>query len=308
MLAVNSADLWWNQLITDIITGPISMLCMCWFFTLSGFLLFRNLSYQNLGQKLRSRFWTLFVPYILWQIIYIVKSMLQGNSWTLNKMFAQIFLLRLWPPLGAFWYVYTIFLLALLSPVFLLLFKSEKIGWISSVALILLLYIFWSRLYIGNGKFHYTGNIKTFFPSYVIGAFFGHIDSNSTGLNKIKYAVGFLLVAVLLNGCINQLLFKMTVSVLPVLMLFLLPVPEWCKNRKLYRLTFLIYATHQSIISLSITRIRGLIFAVIPFVSVANILGRIFCILLIIAVNAGIHALMSRFAPRTLKLLTGGRC
>ena len=308
-LALNAADMRWNDIITAIVTGPAAALCMCWFFAITGFLLFRNLTFRNLGEKIKSRVLSLFVPYVLWQIIYIVKSLLQGNFWTFNEIFAQVFLLRIWPPLGAFWYIYTVFLLALLSPIFLLLFRNEKIGWFSSVLLIVLLYVFWSSIYIGNGKMHYTGNIKTFFPSYVIGAFFGHICGNSEDHDKLKYAVGFLLVGVLLDGMgIGDLLSKIAVSVLPVFILFLLPVPEWSKSRKLYRLNFLIYATHQSIISLSINRIRRLILAVVALVSVANILGRFLCILLIIAVNAGIHFVMSRLTPKTLKLLTGGRC
>ena len=307
-LAVNAADLWWNQLFTNVVTGPLCLLCMCWFFAITGFLLFRNLDFQTLGKKLNTRVKTLLIPYILWQIIYIIKSILQGNSWTIGEMFAQVFLLRLWPPLGVFWYVYTVFLFALLSPIFLLLFRSKKTAWFSAAVLIILLYVFWNKLYIGNGKYHYTGNIKSFFPAYLIGAFYGHIYDDSTIRQKLKYAVGFLLVAAFLDGLIRKILYNMTLSVLPMLILFLLPVPEWSKNRKLYRFNFLIYATHTSIISLSIDRIRSLIISVIPYASISNILGRILCILLIIAVNAAIHAIMSRFAPRTLRFLTGGRC
>ena len=306
--AVNSSDLWWNQFFTSLITGPLCLLCMSWFFAITGFLLFRNLSFQTLGGKLKSRVQTLLIPYLLWQVIFIIKSILQGNSWTLKEMFAQTFLLRLWPPLGVFWYIYTVFLFALLSPILLVLFRNRKIAWLSVVVLIVLLYVYWDQLYIGNGKRHYTGNIKSFFPAYLIGAFYGHIYDDSTVRQKLKYSVGFLLVAAVFNGVVKQLLYHMTVSVLPTLILFLLPVPEWSKNRKLYRLNFLIYATHPSIISVSINPIRTLVLTVIPFISAANILGRILCILLIIAVNAVIHAVMNKFAPGTLKLLTGGRC
>ncbi len=307
-LAVNSSDIWWNQLFNDIFTGPLCLLCMCWFFAITGFLLFRNLSFHTLGRKLKSRVQTLLIPYLLWQIIFIIKSILQGNSWTVGEMFAQTFLLRLWPPLGVFWYVYTVFLFALLSPIFLLLFHDKKTAWLSVAILIVLLYVFWDQLYIGNGKYHYTGNIKSFFPAYLIGSFYGHIHNDSSVHQKLKYTVGFLLVAAFLDGIVEKLMFNMTLSVLPMFMLFLLPVPEWSKNRKLYCLNFLIYATHPSIISLSINPIRTFVMHIIPYASAANILGRILCMLLIIAVNAAIHAVMNRFAPRTLRLLTGGRC
>ena len=306
-LAVNAADLWLNNFLTAIVTHRLSVLCMSWFFAITGFLLFRNLSFQNLGAKLKTRVQTLLIPYILWQIIYILKSIFQGNHWTLSEMFAQTFLLRIWPPLGAFWYVYAVFLLALLSPLFLPLFRNERIGWISTIFLIILLYVFWSHIWIGNGKSHYTGNIKAFFPSYLIGAFYGSIYEEAGNRKKLRYLAYFLLIGVLFDGNISDFFVNVTIAVLPMLMLFLLPVPEWAKNRKLYRFSFLIYATHQSLISISIGRIRSLLYLLVPSAAFSNFFGRLLCILFIIAVNYGIYSVMHRFAPKTLGILTGGR-
>lgn len=305
---INAFDLWLNELNFNVIWGELTQLCMSWFFGITGFLLFRNLRFQNLGSKLLSRVKTLLVPYTLWCLLYVVKSIFQGNSWTLRQVFEQTFLLRVWPPLPSFWYIYAVFLFSLLSPVFLVLFRNEKTGWVSSAAMIVLLYVFWAKIHIGNGYPHYTGNIKSFFPAYVVGAFYGHIYDNSTIQSKLKYMAAFLVVGVLLTPAVDNLLSHMAIAILPMFILFVVPVPECMKNRKQYRLNFLIYATHQAIISLTNARIRNVLLSLIPYVSIANILGRILCILVIIAVNIVIHALMTRFTPKTLKLLTGGRC
>ena len=307
-LAVNAADLWWNQLITNIITGHLAMLCMSWFFGITAFLLFRNLSFQNMGTKLLTRVKTLLVPYLLWQVIYIIKAFFQGNPWTFKRIITHVFLLRTWPPLPSFWYVYAVFLLSLLSPIFLFLFRNRKIAWFTISAMIVLLYAFWYSIDIHNGKTNYTGNIKSFFPAYLIGAFYGHIYDEHTFQDHIKYIVGFVLVGVFLGYMVDNLLGKMVIAVLPMLILFFLPVPQWARGQKLFRLNFLIYATHQAVISLSIDRIRHMIIAIVPYVAIANILGRILCILTIILVNVVIHAFMTRFMPKTLNLLTGGRC
>ena len=100
----------------------------------------------------------------------------------------------------------------------------------------------------------------------------------------------------------------MAIAALPMLILFLLPVPERWKNKTAYRCTFLILATHQSLISLFMGPIRQILYSLFPSAAVSNLVGRILCILLIIAVNMGIRAVMSRFTPRTLNVLTGGRC
>lgn len=305
---VSAFDTWLDQLSTNMIWGHFSILCMSWFFGITAFLLFRNLSFRNLGSKLLSRVKTLLVPYILWCLIYVAKSILQGESWTLRMVFEQMFLLRIWPPLPSFWYIYAVFLLSLLSPLFLILFHNKKIGCLSTAALIILLYVFYADLHIGNGYPHYTGNIKSFFPAYIVGAYYGHIYNDETIHQDMKFLVAFLIVGCLFSTAVKDLLPNMAVAVLPMLILFLLPMPEWLKSRKLYRVSFLIYATHQGIIGLTNLRIRTFLLSVIPYVSIANILGRILCILVIIAVNIGIHALMTRFTPKTLKLLTGGRC
>ena len=308
-LAVSALDLQLNTAIDNFVIGVPSLLCMSWFFGLTGFLLFRNLSFQNLGSKMKTRVQTLLVPYLLWQIIYIIKSILQGNSWTAADMFGQVFLLRIWPPLGAFWYVYTVFLFAVLfSPILLLLFQNKKIGWFSVLALILLLYIFWNYLYVGNGRYHYTGNIKMHFPAYVIGCYCGSLYREDNGNQILARVVGFLLAGALLDGLIEDLLMNMAIATLPMLILFVLPVPEKLKNRTVYRCTFLILATHQSLISLFMGPIRDTLYSLIPSAAVSNLGGRILCILLIVGVNMGIRAVMSRYTPRTLKLLTGGRC
>ena len=308
-LAVSTLDLKLNTAIDSFITGVPCILCMSWFFALTGFLLFHNLSFQNMGSKMKTRVRTLLVPYLLWQVIYIIKSVLQGNSWTAPDIFGQIFLLRIWPPLGAFWYIYTVFLFALiLSPILLLLFKNKKVGWFSVLSLIILLYIFWEYVHIGNGRYHYTGNIKMHFPAYVIGAYCGNLYREDHREEILRCVAGLLLAGALLDGLIEKLMFNMTIAVLPMLILFLIPVPAWSKNRSVYRCTFLIYATHQSLISLFMGPIRQGLYSLFPSAAISNLFGRILCVLLIIAFNMGIHAVMNRFAPRTLKVLTGGRC
>ena len=309
-LAVSELDLKLNTIIDGFATGAISWLCMSWFFAITAFLLFRNLSFQNLGTKMKTRVRTLLVPYLLWQIIYIIKLLLQGQYLEAEMVFGQVFLLRIWPPLQAFWYIYTVFLFALLfTPILLVLFRNKRVGWFATLALIVLLYAFWNKLFFGNGYYHYTGNIKTHFPAYVIGAYCGSLYQEENRDRILHCLIGFLLAGVVLDGPFqNNMLFRMTIAVLPMLMLFLLPVPERWKNRSVYRSTFLIYATHLSLISLFMEPIRNTLYSLFPSAAVSNLFGRILCISLIIAVNMLIHALMSRFTPKTLNLLTGGRC
>ena len=308
ILPTSAIDSWCSGAITDTVAafGP---LCMSWFFAVTGFLLFRNLSFQNLRKKIQSRVHSLLIPYVLWQVIYIVKSILQGNSWTVYEMIAHIFFLRVWPPLGAFWYIYAVFLLSLLSPLFLFLFRNEKLGGISVFLLIACSCVLVRLPLIPDrGRYYYVGSILTYFPAYITGSFFGHLQGNSFTLSKLKHLVILLFVSRVFTGIIPSLFESATLAALSVGMILLMPVPEWAKNRKVYKLTFLILATHQSLISISIHPIRHFFYSLSNSAAIAGLFGRAFCILFIVAVNAFIHFLMNRFMPRTLKVLTGGRC
>ncbi len=290
--------------------SDFAALAMLVFFTISGFLLFYNLTFSNYREKLKRRCSTLLLPYLLWQLIYTGKGLLQGSSWTLKDWLAKVFLFQVWPPLGAFWYVYILFLLAVLSPLFLLLFRNKWAGWLSVIGALAVMYWLeanWLSIPF-RGSLGYLMNVAMYFPGYIIGAFYGSLFQKKEEKNGILwYAVAILLAAIVIDGFFHGFLRKTILSVLPIVLLFLLPVRPWMVDRKIFRISFLMYATHQSIISLLLERIRSLLAAVSPYTWVVNLGGRVLCILAIIAVNALLYSLLKKLSPRLLSALTGAR-
>ena len=302
-LAVNAADLWANRFITNGVVY-FGSVCMAFFFAVTGMLLFYRLSFRNMGEKLRKRVLTILVPYLLWQGIYLIKSVLQGTSWTLKKMLAQVFLLRIWPPLGAFWYLYAVFLLALLSPLLLPLLRNRKLGAFTVPALIIGLECLQKYAY---PRFGYLGNIMMYFPSYLIGSYFGCCYDEMTDQDRLMVLIRVVILGALFSGSFPTMPQRMVQQALPIALLFLFPVRPWMRDRPVYHLSFLLLATHQSSISVSVDRIRALSFRLVPSAAVANVAGRVFGILFCIAVAAVIRAVMKKFCPGVLRVLTGGR-
>ena len=97
---ISQTDLHWNLVIEEFGTN-LGALAMSIFFTTSGFLLFRGLSMKSFGRKLKSRCRTLLLPYLLWQLIYTAKGLLQGTTWSLKSWLGQVFLFRTDPLLAA---------------------------------------------------------------------------------------------------------------------------------------------------------------------------------------------------------------
>jgi len=118
--------------------------CVAFLFILSGFLFFRNfnLSLNSYLEKLKSRFWTLLVPYLFWNlallaVVLIVvnipttSSIIQGHykKYIEDYSFANFIdcltgYKSVYPITFHFWYVRDLIAMVILSPVFLLVARK----------------------------------------------------------------------------------------------------------------------------------------------------------------------------------------
>lgn len=91
-------------------------LAMSYFFAVTGYLLFLNLSLRGWAGKVKRRTFSLLVPYLAWQCLTFAVNLLHHEAMTKREFLKTTFLLDQWPPDGALWYLYAVFLLALLAP------------------------------------------------------------------------------------------------------------------------------------------------------------------------------------------------
>ena len=303
-LAVNGTDVWLNDLISYFVVMN-GIVCMSFFFLVTGFLLFYKLDFQNLGTKLKKRVFTLLVPYVIWELLFSLKAVVQGSGWTASELLKQIFFLRIWPPLGAFWYLYAVFLLALLSPVLLVLFRRKKLSVVLLALMILALEVLKKYAY---PRFGYLGNIVLYLPAYMAGAMFGiHYDGQKDA-DRIRFLITMLFLGMVLDYQFPQFALMMTALAVAGASIFVFPVAPWMENRKVYRLSFLLLALHQTVISLTVGKIRALTAMLTPYIFVANLTGRIIGILLCLAAAAALRAVLLKISPKLLQVMTGGRC
>lgn len=122
------------QFIVYLFSDAISDTAVPLFFLMSGFLFFYNfkLSYACYLQKLRSRFWSLAVPYAFWNIAYLLfkfvvqttpmfSTMLGGESKRLVDYvpfdyFDALFGLTTYPISYQFWFIRDLILMVVISP------------------------------------------------------------------------------------------------------------------------------------------------------------------------------------------------
>ncbi len=281
---------------------------MSYFFAVTGFLLFINLCFNNYVSKIKKRVFSLLIPYLLWQVIYIVMDFCLGTKFNFIDTFSSIFLMSAKPPNGVLWYVYAVFVLALLSPIMLLLFKNKYIGIISMITVPLISYALLassSDIVSSFVNYGYIKSIIGYLPAYYFGAFCGYYYNKMDKRNMFGCCLIAVLVMLFMNNILSGLFTKTIISLLPMALITLIPINE--NKEKVFHTTFLIYCIHKTIQILIRNKLFDTILKYVNSIFIANIIYMLLTLTVVILVAYLIYKVLNRFAPKVLALLTGGR-
>lgn len=128
---MSGATYWTMKILSD----GICRVAVPWFFVVSGF--FLALTYKGYLLLLKKRFKTLYIPFVMWNIIYFGFQLLNGKGFAHaparilgHDPFEQVACMQ-------FWYLKTLFVVFLFSPIFIWLVRKLKwcvptlflIGW-----------------------------------------------------------------------------------------------------------------------------------------------------------------------------------
>ena len=283
---------------------------LSFFFSVTGFLLFYGLNYRNYLKKIERRVHSLLIPYLIWQALVLIKDLCIGRRYEILDVLLRTFGLELWPLNGPLWYVYVVFLLALLlSPVLLLMFSSKRSAWISTFAMLILIRFLKQtsiepvRIVVSYGLF---SRILTYLPAYMIGAYYGRFYEKNRMPESMVYSLAVVLFAYLLDFKISGFFTDMVVMTLPMVLIFIFPSIPKLENRKIYDYTFLIYALHHPfIVDLKGFIDEGLAWIPIP-VTILNIFEHMLILAASVLLAAGLSKLLEKLSPKILAVLTGG--
>lgn len=307
---VNAFDMKWNTFI-GYVFDTLAVLAMSHFFAVTGYLLFYKLDLENYQAKIKKRVYSLFLPYCVWQIIITIKAIILGGAGlSLRDFICRVFLLQKWPPVGALWYLYAVFILAFFSPILLFLFKNKRIGLALILAIVVLGYrmgFMSSPAVIAFQSYGYMGNILSYFPSYIVGAYCGIHSEESSSEEQLRNALAVVFIAMVFDGLYNNFLYGMSIRMMPIFLLYLFPVLPCMKKKRIYKLSFLVYAVHGPVISDFANLIRNIISKVTPYAIVSNLGTRIICLCIDFVVAGVLFVALKRFAPKVLNVLMGGR-
>lgn len=185
------------------ICGCTTQMALPALFLISGYLLFKNYSISSYSNKLRRRVRRLFVPYVFWNATFVVFYLLCGKFVprlstrvasfgldTFSGAFSKILDLTIHPIDGPLWFLRTLFIFSIASPLFYLLIKSnKKYVRYSGFVIVAVLYIV--CYFIG-----FTDKLLMTYPLYSITLFYlgGLLATSGKTLESLRFKSAYWLI------------------------------------------------------------------------------------------------------------------
>lgn len=307
-----------NYKVSYFFANSITRFAVPMFFALSGVTFFKGYNNKKYVAKIKSRIFTLVIPYLLWNTIWMLWEIFTSYSFlakfsessapyplTPLSILKGIFFYNCNVP---FWFIFDLILFTLAAPLVFLIIKNKYVG-VSAIVGLSVLSLF--GIYLPMDVFYYPMAIVF----YLIGAMIGYhfFDSACKPASRplgIASAL-FLAVYILLKNVIplerhiDNYLIQVVVyslaafSLWNVVDLFI----ERIKPRALYRRSFAVYAMHLPV-AIVILKILDFCTPNSEWLEIPKFLIMIPMTLVIINVAC---ALLERFAPRIYAMLMGNR-
>lgn len=303
-----------------LISGDIAKIGVPSFFMLSGILFYRDFNLKKYPQKMKKRFFTLIIPYLLWNLfrftifyllgkIHVVDEVLHINRvvFTPENFLEGVFLYKY--NLG-YWFMYQLILYTLLCPLIYTLLRKKSTA-IASLLAVFLLFCTDALGDVSVSVFH-----KKFIQIdglfyYMLGGFIGmhYFDAVNNAEKRTKHFAilgallgqAFFVLFQITHALVFHILFC-TVSAISCWYLFdsvvTKPLPK-----KLTTITFFIYSAHGTVLEF-FQAADQLIFPNTPVTALCEyILLPTATLLILVAVAM----LLKRYMRNLWKLVNGSR-
>ncbi len=290
------------------------------FFMISGVLFYRDFDIKLYPKKLKSRFFSLIIPFLIWNLFrYVLFYILGVIGFAKSVMGARPLEFNLRSIVGSvffyetnlgFWFIYQLILYTLLSPVIRAIVKNK---WVGLAAIVCLIGIYSADIF---GEFLMVTMNKRFilldsFIYYFVGAYVGThaFDIVNKKSNTIKYLsfTGLILGQVLHYIYLHTCILAIYVLWLGISAISLWFAYDYIKPKPrlsaLTSITFFIYAGHGTV--LEFLHLLGAY--TLPDSPITALVTYILYPVIALLLLVGLSKLYKKYTPRLWKVLNGGR-
>lgn len=311
-----------GETVTDVLCQWISRLCLdggtvslSFFMICSAFLLYYNLTRENMLEKFRRRMVSLLVPFVIWNAVgMIFCALYYWNTEGFEIIFSYIpFQFAMSRYCAVMWFSQALLFFLLFIPVILWIMKKRVLGELVLLGAFLSGYLDWS--FLGKNILHQYIDFEIFrflsyVPMYLLGAYLGVrfskvIISETYNCRAAKAAAVILWIG---SYVLPDSFAAYCLSMLRPLYVWVILDKRWITFRLRWWMenNFFIYAIHYFLI-LAVVPILCRVYDFWELSSVFVILWRFVCFFIITLLCELLGWLLMRFAPKAYGICTGGR-
>lgn len=303
-----------------LVSGNLASVAVPSFFMISGILFYRDFTVKKYPKKLKSRFFSLIIPFLLWNLFRFLLFYILGKTgiterymdaprllFTKENFLEGLFFYKY--NLG-FWFMYQLILFTVLAPIIRVLTKNKWVGLITIISLITL----YSSDILGS---FFIETLKRRFILldctiyYIIGAYIGTHFFNLVN-KKTSYTKGLSVIGVILGQALNFAFIKTGFLLFYILYLIVFAISLWylydLLNIKplpvcITTITFFIYAGHGTALELLQTA-GNQIFSDSAKVALSTYIAYP---IIVMGILVGISLVLKKFTPKFWSLINGAR-
>lgn len=288
------------------------------FFLLSSYLFFRNFSLEKLAGKWKSRFFSVVIPYTVWNLLYYLGYVIATRLPMVERIIGKdpipfsieetLHAVVHYSYAPIFWYLFQLILLLILAPVVYGLVKNKIVGFCYLAALVAALYF---RMDTGHPN---TDALFYFsFAAYAAVHARNWLEKKGND-DRIMAGLAVMIVAVFCYGTMKtpgaNVLWTIMYRLLTPVSLFLMTSSvELPETKPWMRQSLFLYAIHFIVVRFMNKGAAMILADVLPAeVLCTAALGIYFAIpVVVVMVSYLIARILVRFAPPLWRILSGGR-
>ena len=307
-----------NHKVSYFFSHVITQFAVPMFFMLSAIAFFKEYDNKKYFTKIKSRIFTLVIPYLLWNTTWLIWEFVRSYSFvsklsaadqpiplTITAILKGIFFHGYNQP---FWFMFNLIIFSLAAPIVFLIIKNK---WVAITAIVGLSALSVFGIHIPTVIFYDPNSIIFYLMGATIGYHFFDFICKKSG-KKMQIISGvFLFVYFLVKTIVPQEL-HLDIYMIEVVAFSLCAYAMWnvadafvekLKPRPLYRRSFAVYAMHLNL-ALIVLKIINILLPQSQWLEIPKFI--IMVCMTIMIINY-ICAFLEKFAPKIYGLLTGNR-
>lgn len=306
-----------NHKVSYFFSCSITKFAVPMFFMLSGMTFFKDYDNKKYFKKIKSRVFTLVIPYLLWNTIWMLWQIFTSYSFlakfstgepyslTITSILKGVFFYGCNAP---FWFIFDIIVFSFAAPLVFLIIRNKYIGTLAIIGLSIASLF---GIYVPEAVFYYPMSAVFYLIGAIIGYHFFDVASKKSSKPLKIASVVFLFAYILAKNIVPQEL-QIDNYLLQTVVYTLASFSLWnildifierIKPRAIYRRSFAIYAMHLNI-AIIILKIFSFCLPQSPWLEIPKFIGMV--VLTLIAINC-VCAFLERYLPKIYALFMGNR-